>query len=70
MAGPVTVSNHWLNATVRLDTKIPISECNRSDALRAKGENGRTITEFEVTIRRNPKITDQTHGFALQELAT
>jgi hypothetical protein len=33
-----------------------------------KGEYGRTITEFEVAIRRNPKITDQTGGFALQEL--
>jgi hypothetical protein len=70
MAGPLTVGNHWLNATVRLDTKHPISECNRGDALRVNGEYGRTITEFEVAIRRNPKITDQTHGFALQELAT
>ena len=70
MAGPVTVGNHWLIATVRLDTKIPISECNRGIALRVKGENGRTITEFEVAIRRNPKITDNVHGFALQELAT
>jgi hypothetical protein len=34
------------------------------------GENGRTITEFEVAIWRNPKITDQTSGFPLQELAT
>ena len=70
MAGPVTVGNDWLNATVRLDNKIPISEYNRGDALRVNGENGRTITEFEVAIRRNPKITDNVHGFALQELAT
>ena len=70
MAGPVAVGIDWLNTTGRLDTKNPISECNRGDAPRVKGENGRTITEFEVAIRRNPKITDQTHGFALQELAT
>jgi hypothetical protein len=30
--------NHWLNATGRLDTKNPISECNRGDALRVNVE--------------------------------
>jgi len=70
MAGPVTVGNHWLNATVRLDTRNPVFECNRGDALRVNGENGRAITEFEVAIRRDSKITDQTRRVALQELAT
>jgi hypothetical protein len=35
-----------VNATVRLDTKNPISECNRGDAFRVKGEYGRAITDF------------------------
>ena len=69
MAGPVTVGNHWLNATVRLDTKT-IAYSNRGDAFRVKGEYGRTITEFGVAIRRNPKIADDVRGFALQELET
>jgi hypothetical protein len=43
---------------------------NRSDAFRVKGQYGRTITDFRVAIRRNPKIADDIHGFALQELAT
>jgi hypothetical protein len=40
MAGPVTVGNHWLNATVRLDPKNPIAYNNRGDTLRVQGQYG------------------------------
>jgi hypothetical protein len=70
MAGPVTVGNHWLNATVWLDPKNPIAYSNRGDTLRAQGQYGRTITDFGVASQRNPKIAHDVRGFVLQELAT
>jgi hypothetical protein len=35
-----------------------------------KGEFERTITDFGVAIRLNPKIADDIRGFTFQELAT
>jgi hypothetical protein len=36
-----------------------------ADALRVKGEYGRTITDFGAAIWRKPKIADEVRGFAL-----
>ncbi len=68
MAGPVTVSNRWLNATVRLDPKNVIGHSNRGDAFGVKREYSRTITDLRPAIRRNPNIAADIHGFAIQEL--
>ena len=65
----VTSGNHWLNATGRLDPKNVIGHSNRGDAFGVKGEYSPTITDLGE-IRRNPKIADEVHGSALQELAT
>jgi hypothetical protein len=73
MAGAVGIGfeNGFLLRRCFNDVASPCCEHDRrGGAFRVKGEYGRTITDFRVAIRRNPKIADDIHGFALQELAT
>ena len=73
MAGAVGIGfeNGFLLRRCFNDVASPCCEHDRrGGAFRVKGEYVRTITDFRVAIRRNPKTTDNVRGFALQELDT
>jgi hypothetical protein len=73
MAGAVGIGfeNSFVLRRCVNDVASPCSKHDRrGGAFSVKGDYGQNITDLGAAIRRNPKTTDNVHGFALQELAT